>query len=176
MQLHYKSLIVAALALITLGLMLLDRTNITPADAPAAETTATQTAPDVTFTTLDGGEISLHSLSGHTVLLHFWASWCVPCREEFSGLMQRMAKDKEDTILLAVSGDENAEDAHRFIAPYKRDYPKLFSSGKVIIANDPHHALISRNHCYLTRSCHAPEDYRPIQPYRPSIAPYSLIK
>lgn len=138
---HSKALIVAALALITLGLMLLDRTHITPDETPAAATNAPM-APDVTFTLLDGGTVALRSLAGHTVLLHFWASWCTPCRLEFSGLLERMAKDDGTAILLAVSGDARADDARTFLAPYKHDFKSLFDSGKVILAQDPDHQLI----------------------------------
>src|SRR5437763_1950432 len=112
-------MIVVVLALVALGFTMLDRTNITPDDAPAVseDIPSHQPAPDVTFTRLDGGNVALHSLADHTVLLHFWASWCVPCRKEFSDLLERMEKDDGHTILLAVSGDADAADASRFLAP-----------------------------------------------------------
>ena len=39
-------------------------------------------APPATLFTLDGKRISTTDLLGQVVILTFWATWCVPCREE----------------------------------------------------------------------------------------------
>ena len=134
MSKHSKLMIVLSVVLLTIGWMLVDRTNIVADDAEH------NPAPDVTFVLLDGGTVRLRSLVGHTVLLHFWASWCLPCLAEFPTLLEKVGK--EDMILLAVSADENADDVRRFIAPYHKKYKSLFNNGKIILALDPHHTLI----------------------------------
>ena len=45
-------------------------------------------APDFTLTGVDGGQVKLSDLRGKLVLLHFWATWCVPCRHEMPLLHQ----------------------------------------------------------------------------------------
>jgi thiol-disulfide isomerase/thioredoxin len=44
--------------------------------------------PELIGFTLDGGVLSLAGLGGRVVLLTFWATWCVPCREEMPALEQ----------------------------------------------------------------------------------------
>ena len=41
-----------------------------------------QPAPPLTLQTLEGQRISTGDLVGSVVILTFWATWCVPCREE----------------------------------------------------------------------------------------------
>lgn len=58
---------------------------------PAKKTTATananfEMAPDVEFQTLAGKPFRLKELQGQVVLLNFWATYCIPCREEIPAL------------------------------------------------------------------------------------------
>jgi cytochrome c biogenesis protein CcmG/thiol:disulfide interchange protein DsbE len=39
-------------------------------------------APDFRATTFDGRKISLADYKGRVLVINFWATWCVPCREE----------------------------------------------------------------------------------------------
>jgi len=43
-------------------------------------------APEFTLPDMDGRQRSLSSYQGKVVILHFWASWCVPCRKEMPTL------------------------------------------------------------------------------------------
>jgi cytochrome c biogenesis protein CcmG, thiol:disulfide interchange protein DsbE len=51
-----------------------------------------QRAPPATLVTLDGQKLSTTDLLGHVVILTFWATWCVPCREELP-LLSKYATD-----------------------------------------------------------------------------------
>jgi thiol-disulfide isomerase/thioredoxin len=44
--------------------------------------------PDVEFQTLAGKPFRLKELQGQVVLLNFWATYCIPCREEIPALNQ----------------------------------------------------------------------------------------
>jgi cytochrome c biogenesis protein CcmG, thiol:disulfide interchange protein DsbE len=49
-------------------------------------------APPATLVTLDGQKLSTADLLGHVVILTFWATWCVPCRDELP-LLSRYATE-----------------------------------------------------------------------------------
>jgi cytochrome c biogenesis protein CcmG/thiol:disulfide interchange protein DsbE len=65
-------------------------------------------APVAALTTLDGERISTADLSGKVVVLTFWATWCVPCRDELP-LLSRYAEQHaaEGLRVLGFGLDEN---------------------------------------------------------------------
>ena len=57
-----------------------------PATASAGPNTNFEPVPDVEFQTLAGQPFRLKELQGQVVLLNFWATYCIPCREEIPAL------------------------------------------------------------------------------------------
>lgn len=77
-----------------------------------------ETAPDFTTHQLDGSELRLDQLPAVPLLLHFWATWCGVCRQEFDALnaLQRelTGPNKNRTgqprpLLLTLAADEDRE-------------------------------------------------------------------
>jgi thiol-disulfide isomerase/thioredoxin len=63
---------------------------------------------------------------GKPLLINFWATWCVPCREEFPDLVKIGADYKDRIDLITVSLDDLAEikgDVPKFLAEMKLDAP-----------------------------------------------------
>jgi len=80
-------------------------------------------APDVQFTKLDGSAMRLNELKGRVVLLNFWATWCVPCRNEIPSL-SAMNKDLESRGLsvIGVSYDDTAD----LVQEFQKDIPQSY--------------------------------------------------
>lgn len=109
------------IALIVMGLLVLLAVAVRQRGAGPL---ATGTAPDFTLTTFDGQTYTLSELRGRPVVINFWASWCVPCREEAPAL-QRAWETYQDrgVLILGVDYVDTETDALKFIAEFKQTYP-----------------------------------------------------
>jgi peroxiredoxin len=83
---------------------------------------------DFTLPDLNGEPISLSTQNGKVVLVNFWATWCVPCREEMP-MLERIYRQYRDRglVVLAVT-DDPPEVAQRFIAERGLTFPVLIDS------------------------------------------------
>lgn len=67
-------------------------------------------APDFELEDIDGETFDLKSMRGQWVFLHFWASWCGPCREEMptiQTLSETIDEDKLHFVLVNTAEDED---------------------------------------------------------------------
>jgi cytochrome c biogenesis protein CcmG/thiol:disulfide interchange protein DsbE len=75
-------------ALVAVGIGAVFGTRLTADPALVDSPLIGQPAPDVVLPELVGtGELSVPALRGQVVVVNFWASWCVACREEHSALV-----------------------------------------------------------------------------------------
>lgn len=57
-------------------------------------------APDFTLTTFNGESFRLSDHRGKIVVINFWASWCVPCRDEAPILQSVWERYREQGVIL----------------------------------------------------------------------------
>ena len=80
--------------------------------------------PDFTLPNPVGKKLSLKDFRGKLVFLNFWASWCLPCREEMPAKERLYQEFKNrDFVILAVNVKDNRKDALAFIKELKLTYP-----------------------------------------------------
>ncbi len=73
-------------------------------------------APAFTLTDLQGQRVSLGELKGKPVLVTFWATWCVPCREELPVIAAayRTHRGQGFTVLAVNYGQESPDAMRKF--------------------------------------------------------------
>jgi cytochrome c biogenesis protein CcmG, thiol:disulfide interchange protein DsbE len=78
-------------------------------------------APALVAPTLDGAPFDLGALRGKVVLIHFWATWCPPCREEMP-IIDRLYRDhhQEGLEVLAASIDDRHD--RRLVVKFMRAF------------------------------------------------------
>ncbi len=76
------------------------------------------------------GKLELASLRGKVVVLNFWASWCVPCKQEAPAI-ERIWKEyrSKGVVVVGVDTADASDDARAFMRRYKLTYPIVRSIG-----------------------------------------------
>ena len=70
------------------------------------------------------GKLELASLRGKVVVLNFWASWCIPCKQE-AKTFQKIWKEYRDkgVVVIGVDSKDFTGDALSFVHRYGLTYP-----------------------------------------------------
>lgn len=82
--------------------------------------------PDLTFSTLDGGEVETSALRGRVTVMTFWTTWCPACRSELADL-DALARefDTRDVGFVAVNlegGQMPLQSAVELVDGYRKEH------------------------------------------------------
>ncbi len=80
--------------------------------------------------TLDGRTFKLSALRGRPVVVHYWATWCDPCKNDMKLLSRLQARYKRAGLtLVGINVDARKEDAEKFVRETKLPWVQLFEEG-----------------------------------------------
>jgi len=74
-------------------------------------------------------QADLDALKGRVVVVNFWASWCVPCREEMPALQQASqawAEAGRPVTVIGVDASDVRSEAARFLEEVGVTYPTVY--------------------------------------------------
>ena len=70
---------------------------------------------DVEIEERDGAKRTVAARSGRFKLLHFWATWCPPCRTELPALIEMARRNRARLDVWAISADPDWPAVSRFV-------------------------------------------------------------
>jgi cytochrome c-type biogenesis protein len=89
--------------------------NPKPTEPAATAKTAGEPLPEVEFQTLAGQPYNLKSLQGQVVMLNFWATYCIPCREEIPALNELQHElEAQGLRIVGASLDDSIEGVNEY--------------------------------------------------------------
>lgn len=80
-------------------------------------------APDFTLIGYDGRKVTLNELRGKVVVINFWASWCIPCRQEAAYLEKTWRKyQNQGVVFIGVDYVDTPAEALAYIKEFDITY------------------------------------------------------
>ena len=83
--------------------------------------------------TLDGSALDIKALHGRVVIVHFFATWCEPCREELPALQRLVARSgKPPVAVIAIAVADLDLRVRRFLQATRVDFPVVLDQDRAL--------------------------------------------
>jgi thiol-disulfide isomerase/thioredoxin len=89
-------------------------------------------APNFSLRDISGKMVNLDNYIGKVIIINFWATWCVPCKEEMPFLEEFSKKNSEDIVMIGIDIGDNVEDVKDFINEFHITYPILLDETGIV--------------------------------------------
>jgi thiol-disulfide isomerase/thioredoxin len=116
--------------------------------------------------TLGGQQFDLASARNRVVLIHYWATWCEPCKQDLDTIKQLQAKYGSSGFYpVGVNLDHDAKDATGYLKTKPLSWPQLYEPGgldgrlasELGILTLPTMILVGKDGKVVNRNIHAAE-------------------
>ena len=75
---------------------------------------------------MEGRKRTLEEFRGKVLLVHFWASWCDPCKKEFPALSQLASEFGPKGLVVLGIAEDSRERVEAFLKENRAGFPILF--------------------------------------------------
>jgi thiol-disulfide isomerase/thioredoxin len=106
------------------------------------------TAPDLEAIWLNGDEFDLSELRGKTVVLNWWATWCLPCIEEIPELNELVSRYEGESVAFVAIARNTPAEVLGFLQSHEFTYQQAVSAPgteQVLGESFPRHIVVGRD-------------------------------
>ncbi|HZT95978.1 MAG TPA: TlpA disulfide reductase family protein [Chloroflexota bacterium] len=87
-------------------------------------------APAFVLPSTRGRRVSLNSFRGRPLVVNFWASWCVPCKEEAGAFVNAYRRFHGRVEFVGISYEDSSNAARSFMKAHGMTWPVLSDPGQ----------------------------------------------
>ena len=120
---------------------------------------------------INGEPVDTSRFRGKIVLVHYWATWCEPCKAELPTIKDLLGKYGSSLAVVGVSLDNDAKDLTAYLSQNRLVWPQIYEEGvldsrpatEMGIVSLPTMILIDQDGKVANRNVHAAELEREIK-------------
>lgn len=122
-------LVIGLFVLLGIGLA-----NRSPVTSRSGVTRIDKPAPQFVLPLFDGGTFDLAEHQGKPIVINFWASWCIPCRQEAPILEGLWQEHQDDVVFVGVDIQDGERDSLAYLEEFGVTYPNgLDADGRITV-------------------------------------------